>query len=69
MSIVELLDAATGLPFRPPGAGVQLTLVGVHDAVIERWDVRVRGPASVVHVRAAFFSERVEVVVCDACGA
>ena len=66
MSVVELLDSASGEPFRPPTAGVQLTLAGVHSAIIERWDVLVRGPASVVHVRAAFFPGRVEVVVCDA---
>jgi hypothetical protein len=66
MSIIDVLDAATGLPFRPPPAGVQLTLAGVHDATIERWDVLVRGPASVIHVRAAFFPARVEVIVCDA---
>ncbi len=66
MSVVELLDSASGEPFRPPTAGVQLTLAGVHSATIERWDVLVRGPASLVHVRAAFFPGRVEVVVCDA---
>ena len=67
MSIVEVLDAASGLPFRPPVAGVQLTLSAVDGAMSERWDVLARGPASVVHVRAAFFPARVEVVVCDGC--
>lgn len=64
MSLIDVLEMASGLPWRAPDAPTQLALPGL-DVPVDRWDVLVAGTLGAVRVRAVFHADRLELTVLD----